>query len=213
MRHYAVVLDSGAVVSLPSVTAVLSATMPHDRRSRFDQKLAANPRQAMKRRDDGRARGSGVHDYAAAFLRGQRPLPGHQWGPWVRHLTPLLQQIVDEPGQQLHVEQQVYSLEHRYAGTFDLLCRWPNHGLVLADFKTAGKVYPDAVSEAGLQLAAYRMAWNEMTEWMMEPTSIAACFVTRSRLDIHWWTGRDLDGLHREWLRRRRSYGSTLEAE
>jgi len=55
------------------------------------------------------------------------------------------------------IERQVYSLQHGYAGTLDLLAR-VNGVLTVIDFKTGARVY----SEAHLQVAAYRAAMTEM---------------------------------------------------
>lgn len=67
-----------------------------------------------------------------------------QWATSVR-LKPVL------------IERQVYSLTHGYAGTLDILCR-VNGVPTIIDLKTSTKIYP----EAGLQLAAYSVALEDM---------------------------------------------------
>jgi hypothetical protein len=61
------------------------------------------------------------------------------------------------------MEQTVYSRNHGYAGTLDLLAEVK--GIVtLVDFKTSKAIYP----EASLQLAAYAIALEEMGHWKAE---------------------------------------------
>ena len=64
--------------------------------------------------------------------------------------------------QPLRVEQVIFSLEHRYAGTLDLyaLIELPKVGLVyvIIDWKTGKRIYP----EARIQNSAYRVALIEM---------------------------------------------------
>lgn len=57
----------------------------------------------------------------------------------------------------LAIEQQVYSLKYRYAGTMDLYCE-AYGARTLLDWKTSKSIY----DEAKLQNAAYRHAWIEM---------------------------------------------------
>lgn len=54
-------------------------------------------------------------------------------------------------------EYQVYSLKYKFAGTVDCLAR-VNGKIYLLDWKSSKACYP----EMGLQLAAYRIATNEM---------------------------------------------------
>lgn len=55
------------------------------------------------------------------------------------------------------IEQTIWSVSHRYAGTMDLLA-WVNGHRTLVDYKTSKSVYP----ESKLQVAAYIRAMNEM---------------------------------------------------
>ena len=54
----------------------------------------------------------------------------------------------------LAFEQQVWNLRVGYAGTFDLLCRFPNGSIWVVDIKTGKSTYP----EHALQCVAYAMA-------------------------------------------------------
>ncbi len=56
-------------------------------------------------------------------------------------------------------EQECYSLKYGYAGTTDWIAEFPSKEIWLLDFKTGG-IY----LEAGLQMAAYKNAINEMID-------------------------------------------------
>ena len=56
----------------------------------------------------------------------------------------------------VHTEHPLVSETYRYGGKFDAVARQPDGSLVIFDFKTGG-LYADHL----LQVAAYRMLWNE----------------------------------------------------
>lgn len=104
---------------------------------------------ATDERDRKAALGTAVHD-AAATGRSLADVPSE--------VAPFLRQYLDWLGRSraevLLTERQVWSLEVGYAGTFDLLCRFPDGSLWIVDLKTGSGLYPDHA----LQLAAYRWA-------------------------------------------------------
>ena len=59
----------------------------------------------------------------------------------------------------LLAEQECYSFKYGYAGTTDWIAEFPSKEVWLMDFKTGG-IY----LEAGLQMAAYKAAINEMID-------------------------------------------------
>lgn len=104
---------------------------------------------ATDERDRKAALGTAVHD-AAALGRSLVDVPPE--------VAPFLRQYLDWLGKSgcevLLAERQVWSLEHGYAGTFDLLGRFPDGSLWIVDLKTGSGLY----SDHALQLAAYRYA-------------------------------------------------------
>jgi len=211
MRHYQIQTPDG-LVSLPSVTTILDVTMPLERRSQLEQAKAKDPYKFYRSMEEGRKRGDWLHRYAATRLRGGRL--GHgPYGKWLRHVDPLLSELLEHRthGETLWVEQECWSLRHRYAGTFDLCCEWPDLGWVLADFKTSMfKVWPDALHDGLLQAAAYRLAWGEQHPLLL-PDAIAVVYVLPSGL--HTTVVDDsmqLERLTDEWIRRRRRFGERL---
>lgn len=106
-------------------------------------------RAATEERDRKAALGTAVHD-AAALGRSLTDVPSE--------VAPFLRQYLDWLGKSkaevLLAERQVWSLDVGYAGTFDLLARFPDGSLWVVDLKTGSGLYPDHA----LQLAAYRHA-------------------------------------------------------
>lgn len=104
---------------------------------------------ATDERDRKAALGTAVHD-AAALGRSLVEVPSE--------VAPFLRQYLDwlasSRAEILLAERQVWSLSVGYAGTFDLVCRFPDGSLWVVDLKTGTGIYPDHA----LQLAAYRYA-------------------------------------------------------
>lgn len=81
-------------------------------------------------------------------------------------ITPFVEWAIKENIRFIASEKQVYSKEKFYAGTMDLVCE-KDGKLFIADVKTGKTIYP----EYYFQMAAYRLAWQEMGN---EPLSGAA---------------------------------------
>jgi hypothetical protein len=78
---------------------------------------------------------------------------------YLRNLARFISEFEVEP---VRVETTVWSQEHEYAGTFDLMCRLKGwDGLYIVDYKSgASGVYPDA----GIQQTGYRWADSYIDE-------------------------------------------------
>lgn len=104
---------------------------------------------ATEERDRSAALGTAVHDAAAS---GQRPEDVEE------AIRPRLAQYLDwlavSGAEVIASEFQCWSPSIGYAGTCDLLVRFPSGALHVVDLKTGGAVYP----EYALQLVAYAMA-------------------------------------------------------
>lgn len=95
--------------------------------------------------------GTAIHEACEAYVKGETP----EWTPDVeKHMETFMKFLHEWNPTVQATEISVYSRQHRYAGTFDLLV-WLDNELVLLDIKT-GKTGP--YPEAGLQLAAYAHA-------------------------------------------------------
>ena len=104
---------------------------------------------SVEERDAAAALGIAVHDAAAT---GQRPEDVDE------EVRPRLRQYLDwletSGATVVLAERQVWNLTLGYAGTFDLLARFPNGQIWMVDIKTGSGTY----SEHVLQLLAYLMA-------------------------------------------------------
>lgn len=98
-------------------------------------------------------RGQAVHACAAALARGQKIV---SFDPQIAGQVQALERFFGEVRPfVLAVEQQVYSVRHRFAGTLDLLAGGPDAATVV-DFKSSlGPSVP-------FQVAAYALALEEM---------------------------------------------------
>ena len=114
-------------------------------------------RSPWKERDRKAVRGTKVHAYAEALVRGDRVEVAEP--ELVGYVDACLSFFTDHEVKPLHSEATVASVRWMYAGTMDLIAD-SIHGLMLVDYKTTGAVYV----EAALQLAAYRHA-----EWLVIP--------------------------------------------
>jgi hypothetical protein len=93
--------------------------------------------------------GTQVHDAAASGLRLDQV--GPEVGPMLRQYRSWIEDTGANP---LAVEKQVFNLSVGYAGTFDMIARFPNGQLWMIDLKTGKGTYPDHA----LQLEAYARA-------------------------------------------------------
>lgn len=102
-------------------------------------------------RDAAASRGTEVHDLAERIGRGEEvDVPD----PLIGHVESTVRFYDEWQPQILLAERTVYNMAIRYAGTLDMVARFPDGRVALLDFKTSKGVYADT----GLQLAAYRYA-------------------------------------------------------
>ena len=101
--------------------------------------------------------GTLVHGWVEEFIKGKNPeRPKDERAQ--KSINAFLEWWYGNEVQVLEVEKVVFSKQHWYAGKMDFLAII-NGKKTLADIKTSSGIYP----EMGLQLAAYRMAYREMT--------------------------------------------------
>lgn len=106
--------------------------------------------------DDAKSRGSDAHDFIENYFKIGSKLPTVEQNPYVFGFKKFLVENEIKP---LHVEFQIHSDKHLYAGTCDLHAIVNNIEYVI-DFKTNqyARVYPDVEA----QLNAYTNALFEM---------------------------------------------------
>lgn len=120
-------------------------------------------------RDDAASKGTDVHAMVEAYVRSlikeneglahHSVLEAFEKDPIKNpQVQKFLEWAVGEQITFLDAEQRVYSREHWYAGTFDILLEKDGKRFI-ADVKTGKAVYPNYF----YQMAAYRLALEEMT--------------------------------------------------
>lgn len=118
--------------------------------------IAALKEIPWKKRDDAATRGTTLHDYAEALIKGEEVEVDDELVPVVEHLLTFMDDWQIEP---ILTEFAVGSREHLYAGTGDLIARYTrpdthHSGVGVFDYKSGKALYP----EHAWQLNAYGFA-------------------------------------------------------
>jgi hypothetical protein len=142
-----------AVSEFPLMTAMMNRP-PRPRERVRDKNIAKEVGRWLRsasteERDSAAELGTAVHDAAVNML----PIVAVD-----ADVQPFLRQFYDWLAKSratiLTTERQVWNLTVGYAGTFDLLVRFPNGDIAVVDIKTGRGTYPDHV----LQLISYALA-------------------------------------------------------
>lgn len=118
--------------------------------------------------------GTAVHAAIEAHL-------GHRGGPTLNEIEKgyargALAFLEDHSVEVVRVESTVFSREHGYAGTFDLLYRSPSlPGVIVGDWKTSKAVY----DETALQLCASARA-----DFIAEPDGVTEAYLPVEDIDV-----------------------------
>ena len=146
----------------PSVTTILSNTLPGGKAWGLRKWKRENPEYSKQVLDEARSKGEAVHAAAEAALSGEEP----DWTDvpadariaaesLIATVTPGIDEIWEQ-------EIQVYSEIYGYAGRLDFAGVW-NCRHVVMDWKTSRKkLYPSGIHDYYMQVAAYALAYEEM---------------------------------------------------
>lgn len=171
-RYY---LVGGA--AYPSVTTVLEVI-----RNPFLERWrgAVGNEQADETLEGSGEFGTAVHAACEAYVRGELEVgDAGELRPWVAGFDRWFRNRV---GEVVACEQTVFSDEHRFAGTMDLLVRLKTGEVALCDIKTSKRINV----KMGLQLAAYRRAVAEQFGLLADRRLIV-------------WLASDMPGTFGEW--------------
>lgn len=138
--------------------------------------------------------GTEIHDYAKAYMRGQRPqLPDDE--VVIRVAESFRQWHAKSRFDGFQLERPVYSRAHNYAGTPDF---WGKYGgeLFVIDYKTSKGVY----SNFWLQTMAYRIAIIEERGLKNLRRGILHMSKETGRVEFHDDAARLEDEDHAAWL-------------
>ncbi len=189
---------------LPSVTTILNATMPAQKKEsllNWRKNLGAQAEQISQQ---ALAKGRRVHKMIEKQLKGEQvECPEELNKIWEK-----VQETLSTIDQVNGLEEKVYHSELLYAGRFDLLAQWYDE-LTIVDFKTSGREKArEWLTDEFLQLAAYRGAYHDMYNnrqisrgvvIVISPEIIQSFELDLLELD-HYWD---------QWLKRLEQYKQT----
>lgn len=216
-RRYEVAVEGQEPLLLPSVTSILSAVinkpalvpwarntalqsvrevlldnrpvMALDEES-IDALIAEAKARPDQVRDEAADYGTTAHELIDAILGDEEPV-----------IPPAYSETIEafyawEAEASLAIEKSermVYSLEHGYAGTLDAIGWNADRGHAVLDWKTSNGLYP----EAALQVAAYAICWEEMTDEKVTEAWVVRLGKKRPEFEVK---RVDLDACKPTWL-------------
>ena len=172
-RHY----EINGIEKLPSVTTILSATQPAEKREslqRWRDRLGAAAAEKITR--EATNRGSAMHDFLEKFCLGKLNLDLLGDNSLERQMA---DQII-ENGLRNKVSE-IYGVEatlfypNKYAGAADLICNYEGKNSII-DFKNSSQLRKDEWNtDYYLQLSAYQMAHNKVYGTDIDQGVILVC--------------------------------------
>jgi genome maintenance exonuclease 1 len=178
-RHYDIQSNTRSLVKqklLPSVTTIISATQSEEKRqSLANWKARLGDREADKVRDTAALRGTAMHTYLDAYVRGS----GHRDLTSVgRQAEPMAKRIIESGLGDL---QEVWGTEvtlyypDLYAGATDVVGIYNGRESII-DFKQTNKPKRrEWIEDYFIQLAAYAMAHNYVYRTKIQSGIILMC--------------------------------------
>ena len=198
-RHY----DIGSVEKLPSVTTILSATQPKEKRESLERwKQSVGEEQATRIKDQAATRGTAMHNILEGYLLGQGHLDLTEVG---QNAHTMAQQIINNGLRgSLHEiwgsEVTVY-YPGLYAGATDVVGVYEGYQSIV-DFKQTNKPKRrEWIEDYFLQLAAYAMAHNYVYGTQITQGCILMCSKDNyfQRFIVN---GNEFKQYKHKWLRR-----------
>ena len=198
-RHY----DIGSVEKLPSVTTILSATQPKEKRESLERwKQSVGEEQATRIKDQAATRGTAMHNILEGYLLGQGHLDLTEVG---QNAHTMAQQIINNGLRgSLHEiwgsEVTVY-YPGLYAGATDVVGVYEGYQSIV-DFKQTNKPKRrEWITDYFLQLAAYAMAHNYVYGTQITQGCILMCSKDNyfQRFIVN---GEEFKKYKHQWLRR-----------
>jgi hypothetical protein len=178
-RHYDIQSNTHSLVKqklLPSVTTIISATQSEEKKQGLaDWKARLGDREADKVRDTAALRGTAMHTYLDAYVRGS----GHRDLTSVgKQAEPMAKRIIESGLGDL---QEVWGTEvtlyypDLYAGACDIVGVYANKDSII-DFKQTNKPKKrEWIEDYFIQLGAYAMAHNYVYRTKIQSGIILMC--------------------------------------
>jgi len=171
-RHYNV----GNNVKLPSVTTILSATQPEEKRKKLEEWKARVGTQAADRiRDVSAMRGTAMHTYLEGYIEGKNHLDLTAIGQEAKRMSDVvIEQGLRDLGEVWGSEVTLY-YPGLYAGATDLVGIYDGRPSII-DFKQTNKPKQrEWIEDYFIQLAAYAMAHNYVYGTKIQSGIILMC--------------------------------------
>ncbi len=165
---------------LPSVSTILDATQPHDRRVAFKRAALRKPFEAAQRKERTSERGTTIHEWISAYLnRSYLPELPLKMQPYSNIIKPYLDTTL---GIATEFESERVVYHQFFAGTIDLV-QVVNGRYFLLDFKTKDKpILSDSLHDAYLQLSGYYEAFNYETGLDVDALIVVVIYPTHIKL-------------------------------
>lgn len=171
-RHY----DIGTNEKLPSVTTILSATQPEEKRKKLEEWKARVGTQAADRiRDVSAMRGTAMHTYLEGYIEGKNHLDLTSIGQEAKRMSDVvIEQGLRDLGEVWGSEVTLY-YPGLYAGATDLVGTYNGRPAII-DFKQTNKPKQrEWIEDYFIQLAAYAMAHNYVYGTKIQSGIILMC--------------------------------------
>jgi genome maintenance exonuclease 1 len=184
----------------PSVTTVLQATMPEDKRHRLANWRKTKGKEAEAIRQAAVDRGKAIHKLVEAQCNGHHLICPPEFEEFWTETRKFLGTL----GKVVATEKIVYHPSLRYAGTLDLLAEW--HGiLTLIDIKTSYRPKrTQYLEEAKIQIAAYCYPCEELLRISIPQGMVIV--VSPSNMQLFTMSKEDLERYWELWLKRVEQY-------
>ena len=170
-RHYEITGQK-----LPSVTTILSATQPEEKRKKLEEWKARVGTQAADRiRDVSAMRGTAMHTYLEGYIEGKNHLDLTAIGQEAKRMSDVvIEQGLRDLGEVWGSEVTLY-YPGLYAGATDLVGIYDGRPAII-DFKQTNKPKQrEWIEDYFIQLAAYAMAHNYVYGTKIQSGIILMC--------------------------------------
>jgi len=170
-RHYEITGQK-----LPSVTTILSATQPEEKRKKLEEWKARVGTQAADRiRDVSAMRGTAMHTYLEGYIEGKNHLDLTAIGQEAKRMSDVvIEQGLRDLGEVWGSEVTLY-YPGLYAGATDLVGIYDGRPAII-DFKQTNKPKQrEWIEDYFIQLAAYAMAHNYVYDTKIQSGIILMC--------------------------------------
>lgn len=207
-RHY----DVGTQEKLPSVTTILAATQPPEKKAALEAwKQRVGAEQANRIKDDAASRGTTMHKYLESWIEEQGHLDLTDTGQLAEKMAYQVydQGLRDKLGEIWGSEVTLY-YPGLYAGATDVVGVY-NGCPSIVDFKQSNKPKrKEWIKDYGLQLAAYALAHNYV--YGTQITQGVNLICTKDLMFQSFaFEGEEFRQLQYEWLRRVDQYYNEKE--